>query len=138
MTVALTSLSPQIQEAVQATREKVAKLHEELPANDLVVWTAGNVSERVAGADLFVIKPSGVRYDELSADVMVVCDLDGNKIDDGTPAHSFSTLMAELGSLVRNTCRTPSAGPTAPTFDIVTTPNATQRHALDLVKQIRP
>ena len=84
MTVALTSLSPQIQEAVQATREKVAKLHEELPANDLVVWTAGNVSERVAGADLFVIKPSGVRYDELSADVMVVCDLDGNKIDDGT------------------------------------------------------
>ncbi|MFT0847348.1 L-ribulose-5-phosphate 4-epimerase [Actinomycetaceae bacterium L2_0104] len=85
MTVALTSLSPQVQEAVQATREKVAKLHEELPANDLVVWTAGNVSERVPGADLFVIKPSGVRYDELSAEVMVVCDLDGNKIDDGTP-----------------------------------------------------
>ena len=64
--------------------------------------------------------------------------LASRKIDDGTPAHSFSTLMAELGSLVRNTCRTPSAGPTAPTFDIVTTPNATQRHALDLVKQIRP
>ncbi len=85
MAVVLTELSPQIQEAVQATREKVAKLHAELPANDLVVWTAGNVSERVPGADLFVIKPSGVRYDELSADVMVVCDLDGNKIVDGTP-----------------------------------------------------
>ncbi len=58
-------------------------------------------------------------------------------VDDGTPAHSFATLMAELGSIVRNTCRTPGAGPEAPTFDIVTTPNATQRHALDLIKQIR-
>jgi hypothetical protein len=39
---------------------------------------------------------------------------------------------------VRNTCRTPAAGPQAPTFDVVTTPNPTQRHALDLIKQIRP
>jgi transposase len=62
----------------------------------------------------------------------------GLKVDDGTPAHSFATLLAELGSIVRNTCRTPSTGPDAPTFDIVTTPNATQRHALDLIKQIRP
>ena len=46
--------------------------------------------------------------------------------------------MAELGSIVRNTCRTPGVGPEAPTFDIVTTPNATQRHALDLIRQIRP
>lgn len=64
------------------------------------------------------------------------------RIDDGTPhgapVHSFSTLLAELASVVRNTCRTPYAGPDAPTFDIVTTPNATQRHALDLIKQIRP
>jgi hypothetical protein len=59
-------------------------------------------------------------------------------VDDGTLAHSFSTLMAELGSIVRNTCRTPGAAPDVPTFDIVTTPNATQRHALDLIKQIRP
>ena len=58
-------------------------------------------------------------------------------VEDGTPAHSFSTLMAELGSLVRNTCRAPGAGPEAPTFDIVTTPNSTQRHALDLIRQIR-
>ena len=58
-------------------------------------------------------------------------------LDDGSPVHSFSTLMAELGCLVRNTCRTPSAGDEAPTFDIVTTPNATQRHALDLIQQIR-
>lgn len=59
-------------------------------------------------------------------------------VDDGTPAHSFSTLMAELAGITRNTCRTPGTGPDAPTFDIVTTPNATQRHALDLIKQIRP
>ena len=58
-------------------------------------------------------------------------------VDDGTPAHSFATLMAELAGIVRNTCRTPGTGPDAPTFDIVTTPNATQRHALDLIKQIR-
>jgi len=64
--------------------------------------------------------------------------LASRKVDDGSPAHSFSTLMSELGSIVRNTCRTPSAGPDAPTFDIVTTPNPTQRHALDLIKQIRP
>jgi transposase len=64
--------------------------------------------------------------------------LASRKVDDGSPAHSFFTLMAELGSIVRNTCRTPSAGSDAPTFDIVTTPNATQRHALDLIKQIRP
>ena len=60
-----------------------------------------------------------------------------HRIDDGSPAHSFATLMAELGSIVRNTCRTPGAGPDAPSFDVVTTPNATQRHALDLIKQIR-
>jgi len=58
-------------------------------------------------------------------------------VDDGTPVHSFATLMAELGNIVRNTCRTPGTGLDAPTFDIVTTPNATQRHALDLIKQIR-
>lgn len=58
-------------------------------------------------------------------------------LDDGTPVHSFSTLMAELATIVRNTCRTPSAGREAPTFEIVTTPNATQRRALDLIQRIR-
>ncbi|WP_054952587.1 L-ribulose-5-phosphate 4-epimerase [Flaviflexus massiliensis] len=85
--IVLSELASDVQAAVQATRVKVAKLHAELPANNLVVWTAGNVSERVPGSDLFVIKPSGVRYDELSADVMVVCTLDGEKIVDGTPDH---------------------------------------------------
>ncbi len=82
----LAELAPEHQEAVAATRRVVADLHAELPRNGLVVWTAGNVSQRVPGADLFVIKPSGVSYDELSPDVMVVCTLDGAKIDDGTSA----------------------------------------------------
>jgi hypothetical protein len=59
-------------------------------------------------------------------------------LDDGTPAHSFSTLMAELGTIVRNTCRTPAAGPEAPTFELLTTPSAKQKRALELIDQIRP
>lgn len=86
MTVELSELDPAIQRDVAETRARVAELHAELPRNGLVVWTAGNVSERVAGAELFVIKPSGVSYDELDAASMVVCDLDGNKINDGTAA----------------------------------------------------
>ena len=58
-------------------------------------------------------------------------------LDDGTPVHSFSTLMAELATLVRNTCRTPSSGADAPTFEVVTTPNVKQRQALELIQQIR-
>ena len=58
-------------------------------------------------------------------------------LDDDTPAHSFATLMAELATIVRNTCRTPSTGPNAPTFDILTTPNPKQRRALDLLQQIQ-
>ncbi len=63
--------------------------------------------------------------------------LERRTLDDGTPVHSFSTLMAELATIVRNTCRTPSAGPEPPTFDLVTTPNTKQRHALELLQQIR-
>lgn len=85
MGIRLTDLSQEVQDAVRAAREEVSELHQELTRYELVVWTAGNVSARVPGADLMVIKPSGVSYDELSPDVMVVCTLDGLKIDDGTP-----------------------------------------------------
>lgn len=85
MTIRLSDLDASVQEAVAATRQTVCDLHAELPANNLVVWTAGNVSQRVPGADLFVIKPSGVLYRELTPENMVVCTLDGTKIDDGTP-----------------------------------------------------
>jgi transposase len=58
-------------------------------------------------------------------------------LDDGTPVHSFSTLMAELATIVRNTCRTPNAGPGVPSFEILTSPNAKQQHAFALLQQIR-
>jgi transposase len=58
-------------------------------------------------------------------------------LDDGTPAHSFSTLMAELATLVRNTCRTPQAGEGAQTFEVLTTPNSKQGRALELLQQVR-
>ena len=57
-------------------------------------------------------------------------------LDDGSPAHSFSTLMAEMATIVRNTCRTPSAGAQAPTFDIVTTANDKQKRALELIQNL--
>jgi len=57
-------------------------------------------------------------------------------LDDGTPAHSFSTLLADLAGIVRNTCRTPDAAPEAPTFHVVTTPNTKQQRAFELLKKI--
>jgi L-ribulose-5-phosphate 4-epimerase len=116
MTLVLTDLPAAAQRAVAATRERVAALHAELPRNQLVVWTAGNVSERVPDLPpevpgLFVIKPSGVSYDELTPEAMVVCTLDGAKIVDGTPdalspssdtaAHAYVYAhMDEVGGVV--------------------------------------
>lgn len=59
-------------------------------------------------------------------------------IDDGQPAHSFATLMAEMATIVRNTCRTPSADPDAPTFELLTTATAHQQRALALIQAVRP
>lgn len=84
-TIVLADLPGQVQAEVARVRENVARLHAELVRYELVIWTAGNVSERVPGTELFVIKPSGVSYDELDAAAMVVCTLDGQKIVDGTP-----------------------------------------------------
>jgi transposase len=58
-------------------------------------------------------------------------------LEDGTPAHSFSTLLADLAGIVRNTCRTPQAGPDAPTFQVITTPSAKQHQAFELLRKIR-
>ena len=59
-------------------------------------------------------------------------------LDDGSPVHSFHTLMATLQTIVRNTCRTPGSAPDAPTFEITTTPNHTQKCAFELIAQIEP
>ncbi|WP_369132231.1 L-ribulose-5-phosphate 4-epimerase [Modestobacter sp. I12A-02662] len=76
-------------------REHVAALHSYLTRYQLVTWTSGNVSERVPGEDLFVIKGSGVEYDELTWEGVTVCDLDGNAVDgvkrpsSDTDAHAY-------------------------------------------------
>ncbi|MBO0867436.1 MAG: L-ribulose-5-phosphate 4-epimerase [Micromonosporaceae bacterium] len=62
-------------------RERLALLHAELVRHALVAWTSGNISERVPGTDLVVIKPSGIGYDQLSAEAMVVVDLDGSIVE---------------------------------------------------------
>ena len=58
-------------------------------------------------------------------------------LDDGTPVHDFATLLAELATIVRNTCRTPHAEPGAPIFEVITTANPKQRRALELLQQMQ-
>lgn len=82
-----------VKEAIAALRRTVSDLHGELTRNGLVVWTAGNVSARVPGHDLMVIKPSGLSYDELTPESMVVCDLEGTVVD-GDRAPSSDTAAA--------------------------------------------
>jgi L-ribulose-5-phosphate 4-epimerase len=67
--------------AVREARGHVAALHAELVTAGLVAWTSGNISARVAGTDLMVIKPSGVSYADLSPESMVVCDLAGQVVE---------------------------------------------------------
>ena len=62
---------------LDAIREDLVRLHAELPRHGLVVWTGGNVSARDPDTGLVAIKPSGVRYEDLTAESMVVLDLDG-------------------------------------------------------------
>jgi L-ribulose-5-phosphate 4-epimerase len=80
----MTGYGPAIEVAIARVRADVARLHGELTANNLVVWTGGNISGRVPEADLFVIKPSGVDYADLAPENMILCDLDGAVIP-GTP-----------------------------------------------------
>jgi L-ribulose-5-phosphate 4-epimerase len=64
-----------------ALRREVCALHAELPRHGLVTWTSGNLSARVPGEELMVIKASGVPYEDLTAEAMVVCDLHGELVE---------------------------------------------------------
>ncbi len=66
---------------LDAIRDDLVRLHAELPRHDLVVWTGGNISARDPETGLVAIKPSGVRYEDLTAESMVVLDLDGNVVE---------------------------------------------------------
>ena len=92
---------------ISRIRRQVCDLHAELVRYQLVVWTAGNVSARVPGEDLLVIKPSGVSYDELTPENMIVCDLDGKVVEgdlspsSDTAAHAYVYRhMPEVGGVV--------------------------------------
>ncbi|HWG25801.1 L-ribulose-5-phosphate 4-epimerase [Actinospica sp.] len=88
-------ISEDVRAAVEAAKADVCALHAHLPAAGLVAWTSGNVSARVRGAELMVIKPSGLEYADLTPESMVVCDLHGNKIEgdyapsSDTGSHAF-------------------------------------------------
>ncbi len=68
---------------LETLRSEIHRLNLELPKNGLVTWTSGNVSGRDPTSGLVVIKPSGIRYEELTPENMVVVDQDG-KVVDGT------------------------------------------------------
>jgi L-ribulose-5-phosphate 4-epimerase len=101
------TLTSEVADAVAELRRRVAALHGELTRNELVIWTAGNVSARVPGRELMVIKPSGVSYQELSPENMVVTDLHGRLVEgehqpsSDTAAHAYVYRhMPEIGGVV--------------------------------------
>ena len=101
------TLGAEVAGTLAELRRTIADLHRELPRYSLVIWTAGNVSARVPGQELLVIKPSGVSYDELSPEAMVVTDLQGNLVDghrtpsSDTAAHAYVYRhMPEVGGMV--------------------------------------
>ena len=111
MTAAGIAIDAELHARIDAVRADVANLHGELVRYGLVVWTGGNVSGRVPGADLFVIKPSGVSYGDLAPENMILCDLDGNVVpgtagidrspSSDTAAHAYVYRnMPEVGGVV--------------------------------------
>lgn len=86
--------------AIDEVRREVAAAHRELMRAGLVTWTAGNVSARVPGEDLVVIKPSGLSYDELTPETMVVVDPLGNVVEgDLVPSSDTATHLYLYRSL---------------------------------------
>jgi len=76
---------------LETLRKELWRLHLELPRNNLVVWTGGNISARDRQTGHVVIKPSGVPYAELAPERMVVVDLEG-KVVEGSLKPSSDTL----------------------------------------------
>jgi L-ribulose-5-phosphate 4-epimerase len=66
---------------IAALRREVCALHAELPRHGLVTWTSGNLSARVPGEELMVIKASGVAFEAMTPDTVVVCDFDGALVE---------------------------------------------------------
>ncbi len=75
---------------LESLRREICGLHAELVRNRLVAWTSGNVSGRDSETGLVVIKPSGVRYEALTPENMVIVDLD-SKVVEGSYKPSSDT-----------------------------------------------
>jgi len=75
---------------LETLREELWQLHMELPKSNLVAWTSGNVSLRDKDSGLVMIKPSGIRYEALRPEHMVIVDLEG-KVVEGTLKYSSDT-----------------------------------------------
>jgi L-ribulose-5-phosphate 4-epimerase len=81
-----------VTDEIAGLRHEVCELHRELVRNGLVAWTSGNLSARVPGEELMVIKASGVAYEELTPEAIVVCDLEGSLVDgDLSPSSDAAT-----------------------------------------------
>jgi L-ribulose-5-phosphate 4-epimerase len=66
---------------LEELKQEVWQLHMELPKNNLVTWTGGNISGRDPEMGLVVIKPSGIRYEDLRPEHLVVVDLEGDIVE---------------------------------------------------------
>ena len=103
---------PAVGPAVEQIRHTLAELHGALVRNGLVAWTSGNISARVPGTDLLVIKPTGVAYADLTAESMVVCDLAGTRVggdllpSSDTASHAYIYRhMPQVGGIVHTHSR---------------------------------
>lgn len=92
---------------LEELRRIVSDLHAELPRNNLVAWTSGNVSGRDPETGHVVIKPSGLRFEELAPEHMVVVDANAHPIEgDLKPSSDTATHcyiyreMPEVGGIV--------------------------------------
>ncbi|MFW5943212.1 MAG: L-ribulose-5-phosphate 4-epimerase, partial [Chloroflexota bacterium] len=81
---------------LERLKEEVCALHAELPKNNLVAWTSGNISGRDPDSDLVVIKPSGVKFEDLTPDKMVVVDLEGKVVEGDLKPSSDTTSHCYL------------------------------------------
>jgi L-ribulose-5-phosphate 4-epimerase len=116
-----------VTDAVSALRREVCALHAELPRNALVAWTSGNISARVPDEELMVIKASGVSYDDLDPDAIVVCDLSGDLVEGDLKP---STDAATHGVVYREM---PDVGGVAHTHSAYATAWAIQGEAIPCV-----
>lgn len=97
---------------LEELRQMVCVLHAELPANNLVAWTSGNISARDPNTGLVIIKPSGIKFPDLSPENMVVVDIEGNiqggdyKASSDTASHCYIYRhMKEVNGIVHTHSR---------------------------------